>query len=61
MLASLARENEFAHVKYVNLRGLLSNDLKKEKYKKYWANELHPTKKGFKLVAKKFKNVIENL
>jgi len=48
----------FAHVRYVNLRGTLSNGAQ---YKRYWANELHPTKAGFKLVADKFAAVLDRL
>lgn len=56
MLQSVA--TMFAHVHYVNLRGTLSNGAQ---YKRYWANELHPTKGGFKLVADKFAAVLDGL
>ncbi|SRR5579871_502601 len=51
MLTDLAGEPEFAHVKYINLRKTLPNDAT---YKDWWANELHPTHKGFLAVATKF-------
>jgi hypothetical protein len=51
MLARIVRQPGFAHVKYLDLRGTLSD---KGDYKTWWANELHPTKKGFEAVAKKF-------
>jgi hypothetical protein len=34
-------------VRYVNLRGTLNS----ASYKQDWANELHPTERGFKAVA----------
>lgn len=46
---------QFAHVHYVDLRQTLSND---SRYKTFWANELHPTKTGFSLVADAFASVI---
>jgi hypothetical protein len=45
--------DEFAHVRYVNLRKLLPAT------KKLWANELHPKEAGFKLVATEFEKAIE--
>ncbi len=39
------------HVTYVDLRGVLSSG---SNYKQFWDNELHPTAKGFRLVAAKF-------
>src|SRR3954451_19628195 len=51
MLAGIAGSAPFQHVKFVDLRKTLStgND-----YKTWWANELHPTPKGFDAVTKKF-------
>jgi lysophospholipase L1-like esterase len=48
----------FAHVHYVDLRGTLPND---STFKTFWANELHPTKRGFGLVAGKFAAVVDTL
>lgn len=48
----------FPHVQHVDLRKMLSN---RADYKKWWANELHPTEKGFRLVAGKFASVIQAL
>jgi lysophospholipase L1-like esterase len=56
MLQSVAAV--FAHVHYIDLRRTLVNDAQ---YKRYWANELHPTKAGFKLVAAKFAAVLDAL
>jgi hypothetical protein len=50
MLAQVAAMPEFGHVKYVNLRDTLSSGAN---YKNDWANELHPTKSGFRAVAAK--------
>lgn len=59
MLASVCSLPEFSHVKYLDLRGTLKRDL--ATYKKDWANELHPSEKGFDLVTKKFADVLANL
>ncbi len=42
----------FTHVRYIDLRGTLSNRL--ADYQKWWANELHPTEKGFEAVTDRF-------
>jgi hypothetical protein len=55
MLASVSSLPAFSHVHYLDLRGTLKPD------KKHWANELHPSKTGFDLVAKKFADVIAKL
>ena len=47
MLRQLASMTGFEHVRYVNLRGTLNSS----SYKQDWANELHPTERGFKAVA----------
>ena len=53
----------FSHiyVQHVDVRHCWINELRDGKYHKYWADEFHPTKKGFKLIAKKFHCVIKNL
>jgi lysophospholipase L1-like esterase len=50
MLQQVSAMPEFGHVRYVNLRGTLSQGAG---YKEDWANELHPTKEGFRAVAAK--------
>ncbi len=55
MLRQLARAEGFEHVRYVDLRGTLSNAAA---YKRDWANELHPTEPGFKAVALKIASAI---
>lgn len=51
MLAEVVARPEFAHVQYVDLRGTLPTD---GPYRTWWANELHPTPKGFGRVADRF-------
>lgn len=51
MLRRVAALAEFSHVRYVDVRDLLSNG---PDYKRWWANELHPTKRGFEAVADRF-------
>jgi lysophospholipase L1-like esterase len=51
MLDDVAHTAGFAHVRYLDLRGTLPND---GSYKNWWANELHPTQRGFARVADKF-------
>jgi hypothetical protein len=54
MLVKLVKEPTFQNLVYVDLRGTLSTDLVNEQYKDWWANELHPTEKGFDAVTAKF-------
>lgn len=62
MLEEVSSLSPFAeHVKYVNLRQTLSNDLNQDNYKKWWGNELHPTKKGFKKVTNQFTKVLNSI
>jgi hypothetical protein len=58
MLSTVASTAGFDHVHYLDLRNTLSNGAA---YKTWWANELHPTKRGFAAVADKFAAVIERL
>lgn len=51
MLKSVSNTPGFQHVKYLDLRGTLATD---NTYKRDWANELHPTGRGFTTVAAKF-------
>ncbi|MGH8658850.1 MAG: hypothetical protein ACREV4_10380 [Gammaproteobacteria bacterium] len=55
MLKKTVSIPELSHATYVDLRNTLSNA---SDYKKWWANELHPTPEGFKRVAAKFVGVI---
>ncbi|MBX3302182.1 MAG: SGNH/GDSL hydrolase family protein [Nitrospira sp.] len=58
MLAQVTALPDFGHVSYVNLRSTLSSG---GNYKEYWANELHPTKKGFRLVTAVFAKKLDSL
>lgn len=55
MLGQLARSQGFEHVRYVDLRRTLSHAAG---YKRDWANELHPTRSGFSLVAAKIAGAV---
>jgi hypothetical protein len=50
MLQQVSALPQFGHVRYVNLRGTLSQGAA---YRKDWVNELHPTREGFRAVAAK--------
>ena len=52
MLQSIVAMPEFKHVRYVDLRGTLST--KPKDYKRWWGNELHPTRDGIAMVTKRF-------
>ena len=52
VVKALPTQAAFAHVRYIDLRGTLSNRL--TDYKDWWANELHPTEKGFEAVTDRF-------
>ena len=54
MVASLPGESGLEHVSYLDLRAELINEAAGKKYRKDWANELHPTGAAFKAVAKRF-------
>jgi len=56
MLKSLRTTPQFAHVTYLDLRGTLESG---GTYKKDWANELHPTARGFATVAAKFAAAVD--
>lgn len=55
MLQRLAQRRGFEHVRHVDLRQTLSPG---PDYKQWWADELHPTSKGFRAVARKFADSI---
>jgi lysophospholipase L1-like esterase len=59
MLQGLAADPSLPNLRYIDLRGTLSNNL--ANYKDWWANELHPTEKGFAAVAEKFATVLNRL
>jgi lysophospholipase L1-like esterase len=55
MLTRVSAMPRFGHVKYVDLRGTLSQNAG---YQDDWADELHPTRKGFRAVAARIARVI---
>jgi lysophospholipase L1-like esterase len=57
MLASVVSAAGLAHVRYLDLRADLSNELP-AKYRQSWDNELHPTRDGFKTVARSFDQLL---
>jgi lysophospholipase L1-like esterase len=58
MLKDVSTTPGFGHIHYLNLRNTLKHD---GTYKKDWANEMHPTEDGFKLVSKKFADLVAKL
>lgn len=58
MLKEIAAMSEFPHVQFIDLRNTLSIGAN---YKKYWANELHPTEAGFELVTGRFAAALDKL
>ena len=57
MVKGVAALPEFEHhVRYVDLRNVVPQQ---PNHKQWWANELHPTDKGFKAVASRFLDVIQ--
>jgi len=61
MLAALVQLPDFRGVRYLDLRGTLSNDLTGNAYQQSWDNELHPTAQGFSQIAGKFASVLNQL
>jgi hypothetical protein len=55
MLAGIAGKGPFAHVRHLDLRNTLPRGAK---YKDWWANELHPTGRGFEAVTRKFAAIV---
>ena len=49
------------YVQHVDVRECWINKLQNNDYQKYWDDEFHPSECGFKLIAKKFHCVIQNL
>jgi len=58
MLQEVVKLTEFSHIKYIDLRNTLSVAAD---YKRFWANELHPTEKGFELVTDRFATILDRL
>jgi lysophospholipase L1-like esterase len=60
-LATIAGGPGLPHVHYIDLRGTLSNELAGRRYQQSWANELHPTDRGFQAVADRFDAALKAL
>lgn len=58
MLVEVAALQDLAHVRYIDLRNTLSTG---PDYEKWWANELHPTERGFRRIADRFAAVLQAL
>jgi lysophospholipase L1-like esterase len=58
MLGGIARLPDFAQVHYIDLRNTLSTG---PDYQDWWANELHPTERGFRRIADRFAAVLQGL
>lgn len=61
MLATIPKVKGLEHVKYLDLRSVLSNQLAGRVYRRSWENELHPTKTGFESVANEFSKILLGL
>lgn len=55
MLARLAGHAPFSHVKHLDLRGTLPTGAN---HRDHWADELHPSARGFEAVANKFAAIL---
>ncbi|MBN2463454.1 MAG: SGNH/GDSL hydrolase family protein [Dehalococcoidia bacterium] len=58
MIKDLVKLPPFQHVHYVDLRNVLQTG---NEYKDWWANELHPTERGFHTIAEKFAATLASL
>jgi len=61
VLAGIAGGAGLEHVRHVDLRGTLSNEVSGAAYKRTWGDELHPTERGFRTVAGQFDAVLRGL
>ena len=61
IIRPLSEEFTDIDVRYVDLRQVLIPEDKTETHKTYWKDEVHPTKKGYKKIAKRFIRVIKKL
>lgn len=58
MLQRIPRLDGCTHVHYLDLRPVLPG---RNGYRRWWANELHPTRRGFRTVADVFVRTLESL
>jgi lysophospholipase L1-like esterase len=61
LLEGMAGGPGLGHLGYIDLRGVLSNELQGKRYKKWWGDELHPTERGFTEIARRFDQAIRQL
>jgi lysophospholipase L1-like esterase len=54
VLGELVAMPDFEHVQIIDVRGALSVDLQRDRYKDWWGNELHPTRAGYRKIAGMF-------
>jgi hypothetical protein len=59
MLTGIPNDQQLRHVHYVRAIGTLSPE--PDRYKNDWSNELHPTRAGFRRLAKRFEETINGL
>lgn len=57
-LVELVEVPAFQHVSWVDLRNSLPND--PASYRMWWADELHPSREGFAVVARRFAHAIQS-
>jgi hypothetical protein len=60
-LSTIAGSTGLEHLVHVDLRGTLSNQLPSRAYRRDWANELHPTDRGFDAVAARIDAALRSL
>lgn len=58
MLVDLISATEFAHVRYIDVRPTLNGG---GDHKQWWADELHPSDRGFTAVARQYAEVLKSL
>jgi hypothetical protein len=61
IIEAIPKQPGYEHVCYVPVKGTLSPQLvPPQQYQSDWGNELHPTRTGFRKVAAKFNETIDN-
>jgi len=60
VLCDVAGSPGLAHVRHLDLRGTLSNQIQGQDYKKWWRDEMHPTRQGFTAVATRFDEALRS-
>ncbi len=61
LLGQIAGGPGLEHVRHVDLRGNLSQELRSRGYRDWWNDELHPTEQGFAKIAGRFDRVLRGL